>query len=600
MARNLRWPTDVTHQHDLVCTGHKLTRHGLKTAAKLISGDAAHLSPLHDPLNVGGALWELSARLAANPVKLANAQLSLWLDFAAMSQRMWLRSWGIPLEHRIRPEQGDRRFQDDAWDEHLPFHLIKKTYLLLSRWLLETVRSVDGLDEESARKVEFYVQQVVDALAPTNFAITNPVVWRATLESGGRNLVDGLHRLLDDLEKHGGRLSPEMTDLEAFEVGRNLATTPGKVIYQNELMQLIQYAPATETVARAPLLVIPPWINKYYIMDLSPANSMVKWLVEQGHTVFVISWVNPDAELSHKHFEDYLLEGPLAALDAIEQATGERSVNVAGYCLGGILLACALAYAKARGDTRIKSATLLTTMVDFADVGDIAVFMDDKQIAALERRMDAMGYLDGHSVASTFRMLRANDLVWSFFVNNYLLGKDPLPFDLLYWNSDSTRMPAAMHGYFMHNMYIENRLREPGGVVLAGVPIDVTQVDTPTYILSTREDHIAPWKTTYATSQLFSGPVRFVLGASGHIAGVVNTPARNKYGYWVGAEGEHPPSADTWLAAAEHHQGSWWPDWNRWLGQHAGGRVPARVPGQGALAPIEDAPGSYVKVGMHD
>ncbi len=585
---------DEEHRHDLLCTTHKLTRHGLNATVRAMSGEAGALSPAaSDPLNVGGALWELSARLAANPMKLAEAQLSLWVDFLRLSQRMWLRSLGVPLEHRIQPDAGDRRFQDEAWDAHLPFAFMKKTYLLISRWLLDTVRSVDGMDDDTARKIEFYIQQVVDALAPSNFAITNPVVWRATLESGGRNLLDGLHKLLDDLEKNGGRLSPEMTDLQAFEVGRNLATTPGKVVYQNELMQLIQYAPATETVARTPLLIIPPWLNKYYVMDLSPRNSLVKWLVEQGHTVFVISWVNPDAELAHKGFDDYLQEGPLAALEAIERATGEREVNVAGYCLGGILLACTLAYMGARADKRIKGATFLTTMVDFSDVGDIAVFMDDAQVEALERRMCEQGYLDGHSMASTFRMLRANDLIWSFFVNNYLLGKDPLPFDLLYWNSDSTRMPAAMHSFFMRNMYIENRLCEPGGITLAGVPIDVTAVETPTYILSTREDHIAPWRTTYATTQLLSGPIEFVLGASGHIAGVINAPSKNKYGYWTNAD--LPPAPEDWLSGAEHHSGSWWPDWDRWLKGFSKEAVAARVPGDGELAPIEDAPGSYVK-----
>jgi len=590
---------DETHRHNLVCTTRRLARHSLKQATEVMTGEAKALAPvLEDPLGVGSTFVEISTRLAANPAKLASAQLSLWLDLVSLTQRTWLRGLGVPVDPVVEADTGDRRFSDEAWDAQLPFHFIKTAYLVTSRWLLDTVKSVDGLDEDTVRRVEFYTQQVIDALAPTNFAATNPVVLRKTLESGGRNLIDGLHNLLDDLEKHGGHLSPQMVDASAFEVGRDLATTPGAVVYQNDLMQLIQYAPATREVARRPLLIIPPWLNKYYVMDLSSHNSLIKWLVGQGQTVFVISWVNPGAELAHKGFEDYMQEGPLAALDAIEQATGEREVNVAGYCLGGILLASTLAYMATRGDNRVHSATYLTTMVDFSDVGDIAVFMDDRQVQELEERMHEQGYLDGRSIATTFRMLRANDLIWSFYVNNYLLGKDPVQFDLLYWNSDSTRMPAAMHSYFMRSMYIENRLREPGGVTLAGVPIDVTRVSTPAYILSTREDHIAPWKTTYQSTQLFSGPVKFVLGASGHIAGVVNPPAKDKYGYWTNAA--NPPDAEAWLAGAHEHRGSWWPDWERWLRGHGGGRVAARRPGDGKLEPIEPAPGSYVKVQAAD
>jgi len=590
-----RASVEVPHTHDLLCTTRKLARSSLRSASGALRGQPTPMQSLvEDPLGLASAFLALGAHLASDPTRLATAQLALWSDFTALSQRMFWRTLGLDVDPVVEPEKGDRRFDDEAWEDNLAFRCIKSAYLLTARWLLDVVGSAEGLDETTRRKVEFYAQQVVDALAPTNFAITNPVVLRTTLETGGRNLVDGLHNLLDDLERHGGRLSPQMTDLDAFEVGVNLAVTPGKVVYQNDLIQLIQYQPATETVARRPLLVIPPWMNKYYVMDLTPRNSIIQWLVEQGQTVFVISWVNPDAALAEKGFEDYMREGPLAALDAIEQATGEREVNVAGYCLGGILLASTVAWMAAKRDARIKSATYLTTMVDFSDVGDIAVFMDDEQLDKLEEKINEQGYLDGQSIATTFRMLRANDLVWSFFVSNYLLGKDPLPFDLLYWNSDSTRMPAAMHMYFMRNMYVENRLREPGALTIAGVPIDVTKVKTPAYILSTREDHIAPWKTTYETTQLFSGPVRFVLGASGHIAGVINPPTRRKYGYWTGSK--LPPRADDWLAGATEHEGSWWPDWLRWLKRYAGGEVKARRPGGGKLRATEDAPGSYVKV----
>jgi polyhydroxyalkanoate synthase len=359
-------------------------------------------------------------------------------------------------------------------------------------------------------------------------------------------------------------------------------------------MQLIQYAPSTEQVYRTPLLVMPPWMNKFYIMDLRPGNSMMEWLVAQGHTVFMVSWVNPDERLAHKGFEDYLLEGPIAALDAIAAATGERRVNVTGYCLGGILLSAAAAWLKAKGDDRIKSATYLTTMVDFCDTGEVSLFIDEDGLESLEERINERGFLDGKLVDVTFRTLRANDLVWSFFVNNYLLGQSPKPFDILYWNADSTNMPAAMHTFFMRNMYLENRLREPGGITLAGVPIDVTRVDTPSYVFSAREDHIAPWKTGYESAKLFAGPMAFVLGASGHIAGVINPPDKQKYSYWT--NDALPDDADAWLDSASEHPGSWWPHWMEWLQPHAGKRVPARTPGDGELAVIEDAPGSYVKV----
>jgi len=457
-----------------------------------------------------------------------------------------------------------------------------------------TVKQVDGLDDKTSKKIDFYTRQFVDAIAPSNFVLTNPEVLRATIETGGENLVKGLDNLLKDLERGKGRLMIRMTDLEKFKVGVNIAVTPGKVIYQNDLIQLIQYEPATETVKRRPLLIIPPWINKFYILDLRPENSFIRWAVEQGHTVFVVSWVNPDEKLAEQTFEDYMREGLLAALDALEQATGEREANLIGYCLGGTLLAATLAYMKAKGDDRIKSATYFVALVDFKEAGELSVFIDEEQLHYLEERMRAHGYLEGADMATTFNMLRANDLIWSFVVNNYLLGKEPFPFDLLYWNSDSTRMPAAMHSFYLRNMYQENKLVVPGGISLAGVPIDVSTITTPSFLLSTREDHIAPWKSTYAATQLYRGPVKFVLAASGHIAGVVNPPGKSKYGHWENAK--NPPTADEWLATAKQYPDSWWPVWEKWIAKYAGGEVPARKPGDGKLKPIESAPGSYVLV----
>jgi polyhydroxyalkanoate synthase len=550
-----------------------------------------------DSLGIGTAFLEMTARMMADPSRLVQAQLSLWNDYLTLWQRTAQRFLGGASEPMIETSAGDRRFRDAAWTENTLFDFIKQSYLLTARWLQSTVRDVEGIDERTARKVDFYTRQFVDALAPSNFLMTNPEALRTTIESKGENLLNGLKNLLDDLERGKGHLAIKMTDMEAFRIGENIAVTPGKVVYQNDLMQLLQYEPTTEKVKRRPLLIIPPWINKFYILDLRPSNSFIRWAVSQGHTVFVISWVNPDEHLAAKSFTDYMLEGPLAALDAMELATGERGANVIGYCLGGTLLASTLAYMAVKHDNRIESATYLVTMVDFAEAGELSVFIDEEQLSALEERMNTRGYLEGREMATTFNMLRANDLIWSFVVNNYLLGKSPFPFDLLYWNADSTRMPAAMHSFYLRNMYQENLLVKPGGITLDGVPIDLRKIKTPSFLLSTREDHIAPWRSTYAATQIYRGPVKFVLSASGHIAGVVNPPG-GKYGHWE--NDINPPTPEKWLATATALPDSWWPIWEGWISQYAGGEVPARHPGDGKLKPIEDAPGSYVKVRAAD
>jgi polyhydroxyalkanoate synthase subunit PhaC len=549
---------------------------------------------LIDPLNIAGAFFEMTQRLMIDPAGLVQAQLGLWQDYLRLWQTTTQRFLtGGATDPIAAPAPGDRRFMDAAWSENAIFDYIKQSYLLTARWMQSIVQHVEGLDPKTARKVDFYTRQFVDAMAPSNFVLTNPEVLRATIESGGENLVNGLKHMLEDLERGKGRLMIKMTDLEAFEVGRNIAVTPGKVVFQNDLLQLIQYEPTTAEVKRRPLLIMPPWINKYYILDLRPANSFVRWAVSQGHTVFVVSWVNPGEELAQKRFDDYMLEGPLAALDAIERATGEKEANVIGYCLGGTLLAATLAYMAAKGDKRIASATYFASMVDFKEAGELSVFIDEEQLATLEERMRQHGYLEGADMATTFNMLRANDLIWSFVVNNYLLGKEPFPFDLLYWNSDSTRMPATMHSFYLRTMYQENKLVEPGGIVLDNVPIDVRKIETPTFILSTREDHIAPWKSTYSATQLYKGPVKFVLAASGHIAGVVNPPEQKKYGHFDNAK--RPKKPEDWLATATFHEGSWWPTWEKWVARCGGGTVPARKPGDGKLKILEDAPGSYVR-----
>jgi polyhydroxyalkanoate synthase len=544
-----------------------------------------------DASTLGRAFTDLITKMMSDPSALVKAQIDLFND----SMRLWQQTGERLLLMRgadTEPTR-DKRFKHPDWSENEMFNFIKESYLVAAKTILSTVHDVKGLDKATARKVDFYSRQFVDAISPSNFIATNPEVLATTLQTGGQNLLRGLENLLADLGRGDGRLSITMTDMKAFRLGENIAATPGKVVFQNDLMQLIQYAPSTSKVRRLPLLIVPPWINKFYVLDLQPKNSFIKWAVDQGHTVFVISWVNPDERLAKKSFEDYMLEGPLAALDAVHAATAERRVNAVGYCLGGTLLASTLAYLSVRRDHRIASATYFVTLVDFTEVGDMTVFIDEEQLTSLEKRMEKRGYLEAQDMATSFNMLRANDLIWSFVVNNYLLGKERIPFDLLFWNSDSTRMPAAMHSFYLRNMYQRNLLAKPGGISLAGKRINLRKIKTPTFLLSSREDHIAPWTSTYAATRLYSGKIKFVLSASGHMAGVISAPG-SKYGHWT--NDELPMTAEDWFNGAESHQGSWWPLWDGWVTQFEGGRVPARTPGDGTLPIIEDAPGSYVRV----
>ena len=547
-----------------------------------------------DELGLGKAFMELAAQMLANPARLAESQMTLWWEYMSLWQGSMLRLMGAQATPVAVPAKGDKRFKHEDWHEHFLFDYIKQSYLITARWMHDQVASVEGLDEQTKKKVDFFTRQYIDALAPSNFALTNPEVFRETVASGGQNLVKGLNNLLDDIERGGGQLRISMTDAKAFELGVNIATTPGKVVFQNELMQLIQYEPMTKKVWKRPLLVIPPWINKYYILDLREKNSFLRWAVGEGMTVFVISWVNPDEKLAHKNFEDYLTEGTLAALDAIAKATGEEDANVIGYCLGGTLLAATLGHLAAKKDKRIASATFMTSLIDFTAAGELEVFIDEAQVASLEKKMNERGYLEGSEMATTFNMLRANDLIWSFVINNYLLGRDPFPFDLLHWNCDSTRMPAAMHSFYLRNMYLKNLLAEPGALTLAGTKIDLSKVAVPAYFVSAVEDHIAPWKTTYAGTQILTGKSRFVLSGSGHIAGMVNPPAANKYGFWT--NDKLPATPDSWFAGAKQHEGSWWPNWRQWVTPYLGREVPARVPGKGKLKVIEAAPGTYARI----
>ncbi len=546
-----------------------------------------------DPEVMGRSFGGLYKQFLDNPSQAIDAQIRFWQDTAQLWQATTQRMLGQTSEPIIEPSKGDRRFKDDDWVENPVFDHIKQSYLLASRYLYECSDSEGQADAHEAKKIEFYMRQFVDAMAPTNFAGSNPQVLRETLDTGGENLLKGLNNLLKDLERGDGKLKISMTDEDKFELGVNVAVTPGQVVFENDLMQLIQYTPVTDKAHKTPLLIIPPWINKFYILDLRDKNSFIKWAVSQGHSVFVISWVNPDETLANKGFEDYMLEGPLAALDAIQQATGEKKVNAIGYCLGGTLLASTLAYMQSNKDKRIASATFLATMVDFSEPGELGVFIDEEQLTAMEKDMQEKGYFDGSSMAEAFNLLRANDLIWSFVVNNYLMGREPFPFDLLYWNSDSTRMPSSMHSFYLRNMYQKNQLCQPGAVNLCGTPIDLSSIKVPTYIFAAREDHIAPWQSTYAATGIYSGEKRFVLGGSGHIAGVINPPSANKYGYCTNPE--LSADADAWLAGAEQHEGSWWSDWTQWVKPFNGKQIPARSPGDGKLEAIEAAPGRYVK-----
>lgn len=548
-----------------------------------------------DPLSMAESALHTMRNITFDPEALAKTQLEL------VNEHLKLWGWwagkllgkeGTPY---IDAGSRDRRFADPTWTTSAVYDFIKQNYLVNARWLQNAMDLVGGLDEHERQKLNFFTRQFIDAMSPSNYALTNPEVMRTLIESNGESLVSGLSNLLTDLERSHGSLRISMTDETAFELGKNIATTPGKVVYQNDLMQLIQFAPATEKVYATPLLLIPAWINKYYIFDLTAERSYVKWLTEKGYTVFVISWVNPDAKLGRKSFEDYLREGPLAALDVVEEITGQKQTAIVGYCLGGTLTAIMLSYLKAAGKaSRVASATYLTTLVDFTQAGDIRVFIDDTQLESLENRMSERGYLDASEMATTFNMLRANDLIWSFVVNNYLLGKQPFPFDLLYWNSDSTRMPAAMHAFYLRNMYQKNLLIQPGGITLLDTPINLTKIETDSYILATKEDHIAPWMSTYVATQTYDGDVTFTLADSGHIAGVINPPAKQKYCYWTNAK--LPATPEAWLKQAKQTPGSWWEHWHAWQSARCGKQVAARTPGSKKYKPIEPAPGKYAKV----
>ncbi len=520
-----------------------------------------------------------------------------------MMTNSYARLWGQEREE-APTEPADKRFRDEAWRENLVFDMIKQAYLISAQWMVDVADGLKELDPDLHHRAVFFTRQFADALSPTNFALTNPEVIQETIRTGGANLMQGMQSLLADVQK--GRISqvPE----GAFEVGKDLACTPGKVVYRNPLIELIQYAPATEQVRAVPILVIPPWINKYYVMDLSPDNSMFRYLVESGFTLFTISWRNPDSSLRDLDWEDYMALGPLEALRVVRAITSAERVNMVGYCLGGIMLQVTLAYLAALGDetagglglSKASTATYFATHQDFSDVGDVAVFISDPEIRFLDWLMSLSGgYLDGKRMAATFNMLRANDLLWHYVVNNYLLGRQPPEFDLLYWNNDGTRVPQTVHMFLLRNFFLVNNLAKPDYLKMKGVGIDTRRITTPTYAVATIDDHIVPWKGAFKMWEMVSGPVRLVLGESGHIAGIINPPARKKRGYWINEEIEQGArdrkiDPEAWLAGATYHQGSWWVDWVPWLKERSGGLVPPPPLGNDVFPPLMDAPGTYV------
>ncbi len=564
---------------------------------------AAYLRPLEEGKKAPGLSAEVSEMVKTlgvvaetwmvDPQKAIEAQSRLGAQFLELWSATLRRMQGEEAASVAAPNAQDKRFLDPDWSRNAAFDFVKQAYLVTSRWAEAMVEEAEGLDDHTRARAGFYVKQLSSALSPSNFVATNPELLRETMRENGANLVRGMSMLAEDIEAGGGQLKLRQSDPTKFKVGENMAVTPGKVVFRNDLVELIQYAPATKTVLKRPLLIVPPWINKFYILDLNPEKSFIRWAVEQGLTVFCISWVNPDERQAEKGFDAYMHEGVLAALDAIEEACGERQVSAVGYCVGGTLLAVTLAYMAARADRRIESATFFTTQVDFTHAGDLKVFVDEAQIQAVEATMKARGYLEGSRMANAFNMLRPNDLIWPYVVNVYLKGKAPFPFDLLYWNSDATRMPAANHSFYLRNCYLDNKL-SAGEMMIDNVRLDLGRVDIPIFNLATREDHIAPAKSVHLGSKSFGGRVEYVVAGSGHIAGVVNPPAKPKYGYWTGEVGDD--SFEDWLGRANEHKGSWWPYWFQWIERQSPERVLAREPGEGGLPAICDAPGTFVRM----
>ena len=571
----------------------------------LCAKDTEHFSsktshpPFINPLTIGRAFWEAGQKLSQNPSPTLEATQSYYQDYVELCQttyRHLTQTQNVrETKDVITPTKGDRRFKDQAWTDSPSFSFLKQSYLLWDRWIQNISTNIEGLDSKTAHKVEFYTRQFANTLSPSNYFWSNPQTLKYTLETNGNNLVQGISNFLKDVEEGQGSLKISMVEKAAFSVGKNIATTPGKVVFQNELVQIIQYKPTTKEVYEIPVLLVPPCINKFYVFDLREDNSFVRWLLDQGFSVFIVSWVNPKSEhLSHKTFDDYVIEGIGASVNAVSKITAQPKINTLGFCIGGNFLASYAGYQAHDKKSPLNSTTYLATLFDFENAGDLQVFIDEEQITQMEKAVKSRGFFDGDILGRTFNLLRSNDLIWSFVINNYLMGKDPMAFDLLYWNSDSTNLPATMYLYYIRKMFLENRLLKPDGLTIKGRPIDLSKVTTPTFILNTREDHIAPWRCGYAGAKTFSGPTQFVLGGSGHVAGIFNHPKSKKYSFWTGKT--HNKQGDDWLKTAKQTEGSWWGEWHSWLAKLSGKKILARhTLGSQDFPPLENAPGSYVK-----
>ncbi len=561
--------------------------------AAMRSGAQPPASLPHDPTAAARAFADFTMQLWTNPagvLRASQAAAAEWIDLWGRAAR---RAGGGQVEPLVAPERGDRRFNDPAWSEEPVFDYLKQAYLLASRQATGLVEQAEGIDEATRTRALFFTQAYLNALSPANFAFTNPEAIRRAIDTGSISLLSGLANLLADAASEAKL--PQRRASAEFVLGETIAATPGSVIYQNALMQLIQYAPSTETVWKRPLLYVPPLVNKYYLLDLQPKSSLIRWLVEQGHTVFVISWVNPGPELADKGLADYLELGPVAALDAIEQATGERQVDVFGFCMGGTLTGIFAALLAARGEPqRLASATAIGALFDFSRLGQWATFADAEQLKAMERHLGTKGVMAAHELQALFSLVRANDLIWSSVVSHYLLDREAPPSDILHWFADGAHIPRAFLLDWVNEVLRGNKLTESGALAVGGDAIDLGAIATPVMAISLKDDHVSAWQATYDGARLFGGPVRFLLGGSGHNAGVINPPAANKHGYWTNEA--LPDSAGQWMEGATRHEGSWWPDWQAWLVRDGVERVPARVPGDGRLKAIEPAPGSYVRM----
>lgn len=538
-------------------------------------------------------------KLSTQPDKIISASQ----EYLKSTFQLWQNSLSVlsgqkeTIDEVIEGNIPDNRFKDEMWHKNPFFGYARQSYLLWDRWIKDIATNIEDLDPKTALKIQFYTRQFTDSLSPSNFPWSNPKTVLKTIDSKGMNLIQGINNLLRDFEQGKGQIKIKMVDHEAFRLGENIAATPGKVIFQNELIQIIQYIPTTKTVFQIPVLLIPPCINKFYIYDLRPDNSFVKWLLDRGHTVFMISWVNPDQRLSEKTFEDYVFDGVGSAINTILDLTGEKKINAVGFCIGGNILGSYAAYMADEKNNPLASTTYLATLFDFKNPGDLGVFIDEKQINQLEKKISQKGYLEGQILAQTFNLLRANDLIWWFVINNYFLGQEPMAFDLLYWNSDSTNLPSKMFLYYLREMFINNNLIRPNGLKLKNKFLDLSKVKTPTFLFNTKDDHIAPWMCGYAATRVLQGPIKFVLGGSGHIAGVFNPPTVTKYGYWT--SDALVDKAEEWFSTATQKQGSWWPEWVEWIEQYAGMKIKASTVGSSKYPALEDAPGSYVKIGQY-